>query len=191
MTPEQLNSLVDFRTPNGKPMLREGMMTGQPATARSTFQFFEAVSRKLNLDEAAIVSLFKAAQPSGKPALADAMERGYADVVIEFGDSLARLDLNATSIAELLNAKQSADSAPALYLACKTGQRSTINAFAKVVDKFKDKLDETQRAQLFDGLHKGESASALARRQGYLGASTALELQRRRHFSSRTIDLAG
>ena len=91
----------------------------------------------------------------------------------------------------VLNAKQSADSAPALYLACKTGQRSTINAFAKVVDKFKDKLDETQRAQLFDGLHKGESASAVARRQGYLGASTALELQRRRHFSSRTIDLAG
>jgi hypothetical protein len=187
MTADQLTELVELRTTFGRlSMPCVGMLSQLPGNARSTLRLFEAVARKLDFDAPAIVNLLEARQPDGQTALSDVMRSGLADVVIEFGESLARLDLDANSIAQLLSARKGGNGAPALYLACTRGHISTVSAFGKVIDRFKDKLDTAQRKDLFDGTHNGESAADAARRLGYLGASIALAARRKSHFADST-----
>jgi hypothetical protein len=116
------------------------------------------------------------------------MKQGHAQVVTEFGESMARLHLDAPSITTLLRAEQSGHGAPALHLACKSGQTATVNAFTQLIDQFKDTLNETQKQGLIDSIHNGESALDVARGSGHEAVCIALESSRKRHCPTRATD---
>jgi hypothetical protein len=185
MTAEQLRDLVAYRHGSTQlPLIHLAMTSESPGSVTSTLELFEAISRKLNLDQTAIVSMLEARSPSGQSALAGAMENNRPGLVSAFCDSLARFDLHANSIVELLEARENVNAAPGLYLACRNGSAMVVSAFATAIDKLKDKLDETQRRALFSGSHNDQSASEVAQRRGHWIASAALDHRRTRHFSN-------